>query len=32
MLPLTIAMAIPLFAVIGYALFNPDAPAPERAQ
>jgi hypothetical protein len=32
MLPLMIAMAIPLFAVIGYALLSPDPPAPERAQ
>ena len=32
MLPLAIAMSVPLFAVIGYALFSPDPPAPERAR
>jgi hypothetical protein len=32
MLPLVIAMAVPLFAVIGYALFSPDPPTPERAK
>jgi hypothetical protein len=32
MLPLVIAMAVPLFAVIGYALLSPDPPAPEGAQ
>jgi hypothetical protein len=30
MLPLVIAMAVPLFAVIGYALFSPDPPAPSE--
>jgi hypothetical protein len=32
MLPLVIAMAVPLFAVIGYALLSPDPPVPEGAQ
>jgi hypothetical protein len=32
MLPLVIGMAVPLFAVIGYALLQPNhAPAPEGA-
>ena len=32
MLPLVIAMAVPLFAVIGYALLSPDPPAAKGAQ
>ena len=32
MLPLVIAMAVPLFAVIGYALVSPDPPATEGAR
>jgi hypothetical protein len=32
MLPLVIAMAVPLFAVIGYALLSPDPPPAEGAQ
>ena len=32
MLPLVIAMAVPLFAVIGYALLSPDPPVAEGAQ
>jgi hypothetical protein len=31
MLLLVIAMGAPLFAVIGYALLNPNPPAPEGA-
>jgi hypothetical protein len=31
MLLLVIAMGAPLFAVIGYALFSPNPPAPEGA-
>jgi hypothetical protein len=32
MLPLVIAMAVPLFAVIGYALLSPDPPTAEGAR
>ena len=32
MLPLAIAMSVPLFAVIRYALLSPDPPAAEGAQ
>lgn len=31
MLLLVIAMGVPLFAVIGYALLSPNPPAPEGA-
>jgi hypothetical protein len=31
MLPLTIAMSLPLFVMIGYALLSPDPAAPQGA-